>query len=223
MPAHEQRKNMRLIISLLVLCAMCMPTLSAETKGPEIAVLRLDEVIRNSKLYLARIDQLKKDKADAEAQLKQMEEQLQALENKLQVLSPTSDKFAQAQEELEVIKVKRELLGKRVKFLLERRHGAVLKEAFDVARGHLSAFAKERSIRLVTLAPNPDLPNLSSNDMQMQLGLQVALYYDPSLDITEAFIAFANSRYTGDAPGPIGSTPGPTVPANAAPSKPVGP
>ena len=219
---------MRLILSLFVLCAMSLSFMSlsaqsAETKGPDIAVLRLDEVIRNSKLYLARVDQLKKDKAEAEAQLKQMEEQLQALENKLQVLSPTSEKFAQAQEDLEVIKLKRELLGKRVKFLLERRHGAVLKEAFDVARGHLSAFAKERSIRLVTLAPNPDLPNLSSNDMQMQLGLQVALYYDSSLDITEAFIAFANSRYTGDAPGPIGSTPGPTAPANAAPSKPVGP
>ena len=210
---------MRLILSLFVLCAMSLSFMSlsapsAETKGPDIAVLRLDEVIRNSKLYLARVDQLKKDKAEAEAQLKQMEEQLQALENKLQVLSPTSEKFAQAQEDLEVIKVKRELLVKRVKFLLERRH---------VARGHLSAFAKERSIRLVTLAPNPDLPNLSSNDMQMQLGLQVALYYDSSLDITEAFIAFANSRYTGDAPGPIGSTPGPTAPANAAPSKPVGP
>jgi len=219
---------MRLILSIFVLCAMSLNAMSlsaqsAETKGPDIAVLRLDEVIRNSKLYLARIDQLKKDKAEAEGQLKLMEEQLHALENKLQVLSPTSDKFAQAQEDMEVIKVKRELLAKRVRSLLDRRHGAVLKETFDIMRGHLSVFAKERSIRLVTLAPNPELPALSSNDMQMQLGLQVSLYFDASLDITEAFIVFANSRYAGEAPGlsPVpGPVPGPTT---GAPTQPVGP
>jgi Skp family chaperone for outer membrane proteins len=215
---------MRLILSLFVLCAMSLSAMSlsaqsAETKGPDIAVLRLDEVIRNSKLYLARIDQLKKDKAEAENQLKLMEEQLHALENKLQVLSPTSDKFAQAQEDMEVIKVKRELLAKRVRSLLDRRHGAVLKETFDVIRGHLGVFAKERSIRLVTLAPNPELPPLSSNDMQMQLGLQVALYFDASLDITEAFIVFVNSRYAGEAPTP-GPVPGPTT---GAPTQPIGP
>jgi Skp family chaperone for outer membrane proteins len=216
MPDRHERNSMRQLIILFVLCASALPMSAGEPKpaaGLDIAVLRLNEVIQNSKLYLGRIDQLKKDQAETQAHLKQMEEQLQALENKLQVLSPTSDKFAQAQEEFEMVKVKRELLAKRVRALLDRRHGALLKETYDVLRGHLRDFAKERGLKLVTLAPNQELPNAGSNEIQMQLGLQVALYYDASLDITEPFIAFLNSRYAGEAPAA----------APAAPATPAGP
>jgi Skp family chaperone for outer membrane proteins len=214
---------MRWLITFLFLCAATLslspvPSLgAAELKTTDVAVLRLDEAIRNSKTYLARVEMLKKEKAEAEGILKQMEEQMQALDGKLQAFNPSSDKFAQAQEEMEVLKVKRELLAKRTRSTLDRRHGAALKEAFDVLRKHLAAFAKERSLRMVTLAPNPDMPPLSSNDMQMQLGLQTALYYDPSLDITEAFIAFANSRFANDGAA-HSSAPAPTPAPTPAPS-----
>ena len=190
---------------LLLLCACTVSTFAGEaggssTNGPDHAVLRLDEVIRNSKLYLARVDQLKKDQGEVSAVLKQMEEQLQNLNGKLEVLSPSSDKFAQAQEEREVLKTKSELLAKRTRALLDRKHGALLKETYEVLRGHLAAFAKERRIKLVVLAPNADLPNGGANDILMQLGMQTALYYDASLDITEAFIAYANGRIAAEAP-----------------------
>jgi hypothetical protein len=84
--------------------------------------------------------------------------------------------------------------------LLDRKHGALIKETYEVLRGHLTAFAKERHIKLVVSAPNPDLPNGGANDILMQLGMQTALYYDASLDITEAFIAYANGRIAAEAP-----------------------
>ncbi len=195
---------MRLLL-LLVLCACTASSFAGEagapsTSGPDYAVLRLEEAIRNSKMYQARLDQLKKERSETEAQLKQMEEQLQNLNGKLEVLSPTSEKFAQAQEEREVLKVKSELLAKRVRVLLDRRHGASLKETYEVLRGHLAAFAKERKIKLVVLAPEPKMPNAGSNEVSMQLGMQTALYYDDSLDITEEFIAFSNGRSAAEAP-----------------------
>ena len=162
-------------------------------------MLRLDETIRNSKFYLARLEQLKKDQAEAQASLKKMEEQLQAFDNQLQVLSPGSEKFAQTQDDLETTKVKLEMLVKRTKSGLDRRHGQLLKETYDQLRGHLKEYCKEQGIMLVTLAPNPELVAPNSTDVQMQLGLQTSLYYDPSLDITEAFIAFANGRSASDA------------------------
>jgi Skp family chaperone for outer membrane proteins len=197
---------MRLLL-LLVLCACTVSTFAGDagappTSGPDYAVLRLDEVLRTSKTYLARVDQLKKDKSEVDAHLKQMEEQLQKINGALEVLSPSSDKFAQAQEEREVLKVKTELLAKRSRMVIDRRHGALLKETYEIIRGHLATFAKERKIRLVALAPNPEIPNGGSNDILMQLGMQTALYYDPSIDITEAFIAYANGRYAAEAPAP---------------------
>jgi Skp family chaperone for outer membrane proteins len=207
---------MRLFLCL-VLCACTTGSFAGDAgtpatpaHGPDYAVLRLDEVIRTSKQYLARLEQLKKDKAEAEAQLKQLEEQGQTLNGKLEVLSPSSEKYAQAQEEREMVKVKTELLTKRTRALLDRRHGALLKESYDILRGHLATFAKERHIHLVTLAPNPDLPNGGSNDILMQLGMQTALYYDPALDITADFISYVNGRFAAEAPA------GPTGPAGAA-------
>lgn len=198
---------MRLLL-LLVLCACTTGTFAgdagASSTGPDYAVLRLDDVIRASKSYLARIDLLKKDKTEAEAQLKQMEEQVQTLTGKLEVLSPASDKFAQAQEEREVLKTRSELLAKRTRALLDRKHGALLKETYEILRGHLAGFAKERKIKLIVLAPNHDLPGGGSNEILMQLGMQTALYYDASLDITEAFISYTNGRHAAETPVPAG-------------------
>ena len=194
---------MRLLLSLFVLCACTtgifagdvaiVPT-TTPVVGTEQAVLRLDEVLRNSKLYQVRFEQLKKDQVEVEAQLKQMGEQMSTLNSKLEVLSPANEKFAQAEEEFQVLKVKRELLKNRAGKFLDRSHGALLKECFAVLRGHLAAFAKERHIKLVLMAPNPDLPNGGSSELLMQLGMQSALYFDASFDITEPFIAYANGR-----------------------------
>lgn len=218
---------MRLLLPLLVLCACTMgifagdvaiipPT--ASVAGPEQAVLRLDEVLRNSKLYQARFEELKKEQVGVESQLKQMGEQMSTLNSKLEVLSPTNEKYAQAEEEFQVLKVKRELLKNRVGKFLDRSHGALLKECFTVLRGHLAAYAKEHRIKLVLMAPNPDLPNGGSSELLMQLGMQSALYFDPSFDITEPFIAYANGRFaattppstTAGAPTPT-TTPAPVV------------
>ena len=207
---------MRLLLSLLVLCTCTtgifagdvaiVPT-TAPVVGPEQAVLRLDEVLRNSKLYQVRFEQLKKDQVEVEAQLKQMGEQMSTLNNKLEVLSPTNEKFAQAEEEFQVLKVKRELLKNRAGKFLDRSHGALLKECFAVLRGHLAAFAKERHIKLVLMAPNPDLPNGGSSELLMQLGMQSALYFDASFDITEPFIAYANGRFAATTPTPTTTSP----------------
>jgi TolA-binding protein len=198
---------MRLLL-LLVLCACTTGVFAGDAGAPstslDYAVLRLDEVIRGSKSYLARVEQLKKDKAETEAVLKQMEEQIQKLTGSLEVLSPASEKFAQAQEEREVLKTRSEVIAKRGRALLDRKHGALLKETYEILRGHLAAFAKEHKIKLVVLAPNREIPGGGANDILLQLGMQTALYYDPSLDITEAFIAYANGRHAAEAPAAAG-------------------
>lgn len=213
---------MRLLLSLFVLCACTtgifagdvaiVPT-TAAVVGTEQAVLRLDEVLRNSKLYQVRFEQLKKDQVEVEAQLKQMGEQMSTLNSKLEVLSPANEKFAQAEEEFQVLKVKRELLKNRAGKFLDRSHGALLKECFAVLRGHLAAFAKERHIKLVLMAPNPDLPNGGSSELLMQLGMQSALYFDASFDITEPFISYANGRFAATTSTP--TTPSPPTPTIA--------
>jgi Skp family chaperone for outer membrane proteins len=199
---------MRAVLLLCVLASLAGNAAAAETKPapttPRIAVLRLDEAIRNSKLYSTRLEALRKEKTDAESQLKQMDEQLQQLDNGLQGLNPTNDRYAKMSEDFEVLKLKRKMVADRARGDLDRRHAQLLKQTYDSLRGQLKDYARDNGIGLVELVPNAELQAASSTDVQLQLGLQSVLYYDPALDITEAFIGYANGRFAAEAvSGPL--------------------
>jgi Skp family chaperone for outer membrane proteins len=206
---------------LLLLClALCAGFAAAgEAKAPsKIAVLRLKDLIINYKPYLARLEGMKKDQAEAEANLKTMTDQVRQYENQLGVLSQANERYAKLVEELEVLKVRRKLFADRIQADLTRRSGVLVKESFDALRGLLKEFCQERGIMLVCMAPNPELVP-GSSELELQVALQSTLYFDPSLDLTDAFLAFANARGVPEAapPPPEAKPAPPAVPAPVAP------
>lgn len=214
---------------LLLLC--CLFALgaglaaAAEPKAvpSKIAVLRLKDLIINYQPYLARMEGMKKDQAEAEANLKTMTDQIRQYENQLGVLSQANERYAKIVEELEVLKVRRKQFADRIQADLTRRSGVLVKESFDALRGLLKEFCQERGIMLVCMAPNPDLVP-GSSELELQVALQSTLYYDPSLDLTDAFLAFANARSaTAPAPAPPDAKPAPPAPPAPAPPGPVQP
>ena len=79
------------------------------------------------------------------------------------------------------------------KVALEKRQVILVKDAYKQLRTSLAAFAQERGIMLVHLAPEPSLGAPSFNEVQLELGLKTVLYYDPSLDITDSFVQYLNA------------------------------
>jgi Skp family chaperone for outer membrane proteins len=156
--------------------------------------LRLAEVLNTSKTYNAGTDKLKNDDAAVRAEMKKLEEALQKLDNQLQVLQPSNENFAKVQEELETTKLKRKIYGERMGSEMQRRHVALVKETYREVRTALTAFCKERGVMLVLLAPNPELSASSLQEIQLEMGLQSVLYFDPANDITEAFVPYFNDR-----------------------------
>lgn len=177
--------------------ALATPVLSAaevvKSAAPKIAVLRLEEVLRQSKTYLAGMEVWKKQQAEAQAALGAIDEQLKRLDGQLQVINKDSDNFAKYQEEFETLKLRKKISYEQAKIALERRQVILVKDAYKQLRGSLTTFAQERGIMLVHLAPDPLLGAPTFNEIQLELGLKTVLYYDPSLDITDSFVQYLNA------------------------------
>lgn len=219
---------MRFALPLLLAAAALLPAAetpapTAKPAAPKICVLRLEEVLKSNTEYRAGMEGWKKDQENVTATLKAIDEKLQDLEGKLQVLKQDHPSFAGFQEELESLKVKREMTIKRAKVALERYQVNLVKKVFAGVRTQLAAFCQERGIMLVHLAPDGDLNSNGFQDIQLELGLKSVLWFDPSMDITEAFVPYMNAAAAAaPAPAPtpaVTVTPAPT-PAPAAPAKP---
>ena len=165
----------------------------AKPAAPKIGVLRLEEVLRQSKTYLSGMDGWKKAQAEAQANITAIDEQIKRLEGQLQVINQQSENFAKFQEELEILKLKKKIGFERARAELEKRQVALVKDAYRQMHTALGSYCQERGIMLVHLAPDPELGAPSFNEVQLELGLKSVLYFDPSLDITESFVQFLNS------------------------------
>lgn len=217
---------MRAAFLLCVLaCLAASAAQGAETKPAptRIAVLHLEDAISKSQFYMTRIEALKKERADAQAQLKSMEEQLQLLDNGLQGLSPNNERYAKMNEDFQVLKLKFKITGERAKSEIDRHHTTLLKQTVDALRPLFKDYCQDNGIVFMALAPNTELVTGSIQDLQLQLGLQSALYFDPSLDVTESFIAFANRRFAAEVPaGPVAPPVPAATPATAPAGQPAG-
>ncbi|MBA3709116.1 MAG: OmpH family outer membrane protein [Planctomycetes bacterium] len=193
------------LLSVLVCSAVMAAGADPAPKGaeaPRIAVLRLEDTLTGFKQYTAGMDRLKKEVAEGQAAIKALEDRLQVLDGQIQVIKPDSPEFLKATEEFEVTKLKEQMMVKRGNEDIDKRRAVLVKEAYTSLRAQLSAFCQERGIKLVHLAPNPELQALTNKELNQQLFAQSVLYYDASLDITDAFIPYLNEHWTPDAKAP---------------------
>lgn len=197
----------------LLIALLCLSTcglIAADGPSGSIAVLNLEAVLNNAKLFTARLERVKKDGAEAERQLDEMDKQEKVLKAQLDLLSKSKPEYGQLQEKLEIARLQRKLFTDRTRAGLERGQAEAVASSYEEIRGQLKAFAAEKGFRLVLQLPPGKLPTSSMQELLMQLGQQGVLYTDPSLDITEAFLAYVNARFAADggagAPAPAPGT-----------------
>ncbi|MBA2479642.1 MAG: OmpH family outer membrane protein [Planctomycetes bacterium] len=174
----------------------------AKPEAPRIAVLRLEDAMTAFKQYKEGMEKLKKEVAEGQAAIKAMEDRLQELDSRIQVMKPDSADFAKITEEFEVTKLKEQMMVKRGNEDIDRRRANLVRESYASVRAQLSAFCQERGIKLVHLAPNPELQAQNNKELNLQLFAQSVLYYDATLDITDAFIPYLNEHWNADAKAP---------------------
>jgi Skp family chaperone for outer membrane proteins len=215
---------MRPLLALLLILACAGLGAAADNKpeAPRIAVLRLADALPAFKMYSSGMDKLKKDLAEGQAKIKQLEDHLQDLEGKLQVMKKDSPNYKELSEEFEVTKLRGKMLLDNGNDDLSRRHIALMTDVFATLRASLATFCQERGIKLVHLAPRPDLNARDGKELDQALSAQTVLYFDPSLDITDAFVVYLNQQW--EANGAKSASPAPdAAPAKDAPAKDAAP
>lgn len=186
----------RIASSAIALLLILSAALSAgdAADAPKVAVLRLIDAINASKTYQARIDGFKKDQAQVQARIKELEDGMQKLSTSLDALPQGSDKIAGIQEELETTKSKHDAFVRRMQGEFERRQIALIKESYQQTIALLAEFCKARGIKIVVQAANTDFSAPDRVVMNLRVEMQTALYYDADQDITDAFVGFVNAR-----------------------------
>jgi len=208
---------MRSLFLAVFLCAASLvPMTAGDADAPKIAVLRLQDLLSTCKAYRDQKEKIKKLDAEAQATAKGMDDQMTRLESSLQLARGNRDKFNDLQEQYETAKLRKTMFEKRTAGDLDRQHGTLIKAVFTGMRQNLAVYCKEKGIMLVLLAPDPDLMGGQASQVQVQLGFQTALYWDPSTDITDAFLAYLNQKMPAEALKLDGSdaapAPAPTMP-----------
>lgn len=182
-----------LIATVALVASPLAQAADAKAAAPKIAVVRLEDVLRQSKLYLTGMEGWKKQQAEAQAAIGAIDEQLKRLDGQLQVIKQDNENFAKFSEEMEILKTKKKIGYERARAELERRQVVLVKESYKQLRAALAAFCQERGIMLVHLAPDPELGAPTFNEVQLELGLKSVLYFDASLDVTDSFIQYLNA------------------------------
>jgi len=189
---------------------------AAETAPPAgptgpIAVLNLEVVLNNAKLFTAKMEAVKKDGAEAEAQLKKFDGDEKKLKSEYELRREGSSERAQIEDQLDLMRMQRKKFYERTRAALEKQQAEVLAKSYEEVRGHLKAFADERGLKLVLLAPSNRIATNSVQEVLLQLGQQSVLHHDASLDITEAFVAYLNGRFAAQS-APVEPPAGATEP-----------
>ncbi len=187
-----------LAMALSLCCATVARAVESKPEAPRIAVLRLEDTLMAFKLYTGGMDKLKQVVAEGQVEIKKMEEHLADLESKLQVMKEDSKAFADLKMDFELTRQREKMMVERGNLDIARQRAALVKDSYATLRGNLQVFCQERGIKLVHLAPNPEINANSNMDINQQLFAQSVLYFDPSLDITDAFIQYLNERWIAE-------------------------
>ncbi|GDY12169.1 hypothetical protein LBMAG53_10470 [Planctomycetota bacterium] len=207
--------------SVLLLALLSIaPLLAADPPSamPKLAILRFQEIMRTSKLCSSPLEAVRKIKAEAEAKLAEMDQEIKSLDNAIQALNPKSDRFGEIQEKAQVARFRQKQYFERMKGDIDRKAMDSLRGAFAGVRVHLKDFCKQRGVLMVAQVTQPELEDATMQQAELQLGLHAVLYADDSLDITDAFLAYSNQRFAAEGPPALPSAPAPApAPGPAAP------
>ncbi len=173
-------------------------TASAHGDGPRVAVLRLTDVLLGFKMYADGIAGLKKERDEGQTQIDALQKRMQELDSKQQVLNRDSDLFASYQLEFEQLKVKVKMIAEHGTQALAGKRASLVKGCYAAIRSSLQAYCPANGIKLVHLAPNPDLEGADNQELNQALMMQSVLYFDPALDITDAFVPFLNEHWAAE-------------------------
>lgn len=122
-------------------------------------------------------------------------QQVETLRKSLDTYNPGTAEFKQKQSEVREAELRFKAWGETEDENLKDSHKQSLLEIYDDVRTVVAALAKEKGIDLVLTYDRLTESAPDSESLRRQILLQKVLYYNPTLDITDAALAALNEQF----------------------------
>lgn len=191
------------LLAVLLIGGLSAAT-SAENPGQGIAVLNLEKVFEESALVAHRSNQLRALGQEVQTRMEALSEEVRNLETELQIRPATHPRHGEFREQFEVAKLRQELYRDRQRSRLQNQEMELLRQSYDDIHQLITEFGREQGFAMIMLLTEGPIEAPNVQTLRIQMGQRTVLYHNPSLDVTEAFITFANSRFRGSEGGASG-------------------
>lgn len=187
---------------LLTLLLLAGGLMAAEQ--PTIATLDLERFLENAKLFTTRSQKLQESLANFNERFQGEGEAITKLETRLSMTERSDPKYNELVLDIEAKKTRIKLAQKQAQSELEQRKAKLLETSITEALDIVEHYSNEKGIELVLRTS----ANAERGKEEMIPELQV-LYRSPTLNITDALIAYANARFVPEATPTVEAPTGP--------------
>jgi Skp family chaperone for outer membrane proteins len=187
---------------LLTLLLLAGGLMAAEQ--PTIATLDLERFLENAKLFTTRSQKLQESLANFNERFQGEGEAITKLETRLSMTERSDPKYNELVLDIEAKKTRIKLAQKQAQSELEQRKAKLLETSITEALDIVEHYSNEKGIELVLRTS----ANAEQGKEEMIPELQV-LYRSPTLNITDALIAYANARFVPEATPTVEAPTGP--------------
>lgn len=171
---------------------------AAETR---IATLNLETVFSDAAFIAKASLPLQEQAKAANEKVNAVKKDIENAERELETLAKGTVQRMDVQEQLEVLKVRYDLVVKRSRAVLDRAEVGLLAQSYALIRKELEAWRLANGYSAILLATPPRIGARNLGELRQELATHVVLAQDPGLDITAAFVKHLNDT-VADLPAP---------------------
>lgn len=182
-------------LSLLLLTAVVSLADAAELK---VGVLRLEDVYTEADFVAAATEQLQTQATQVNQTMEELVGQIENQEKLIAIEQKGTQAHYQAQEKLEVLKLRHKMYFENQKRRLDAAEISMLGAAYERITEELAAFAKAQELDLVLKSSPGRIGSRNITDFRNEVAAHSVLFHQDSLDITKPFVAFLNERVATD-------------------------
>ncbi|MDZ4755693.1 MAG: OmpH family outer membrane protein [Phycisphaerae bacterium] len=187
----------------------------APSRPANIAMVDFEKVFNNCNLHANREAQLRKMAAGFDTQVTALKKTLAALQEEIDLFSPTSSGFLAKQDEIHAAIGNFKAFDQFARVKMEAERAKSMRETYEAIKAAAKSYATKHGHDLVLL--DDSIPDMIPSDAQktlQQISARRFLYADPTFEISGDLIAEINAAYPL-APGvTLPSTPTATAPVN---------
>ncbi|MDY7010998.1 MAG: OmpH family outer membrane protein [Planctomycetota bacterium] len=164
-------------------------------RATRVAVCDVASVFNNYQKAKDLNEKFAQKRKDISAEDEKRNQEIQRLEKMLEGVEPGSKIHDKTSEQLQELVIKRSVWRKLQEQAAIRWHRRLTEQMYSEILTAVETVAKRRGCDLVIYHEDVPIASETTTELLNKIAQRKCLYYNPSIDLTDAVLQFANSKY----------------------------